>query len=87
MQISLTKRSHGSTSIAESGEMILNAGIIILPREYFSSGLPRSRWNYMCNRFTEEKDVKDKEGWRGEDRVGMESLQMVKGDQKKESVD
>lgn len=87
MQISSTKRFHDSICIAELGEMILNAGIIILPREYFNSGLPRSRWNYICNRLTGEKDVKDKEGWRGEDRVGKESLQIVKGDQKKECVD
>lgn len=40
--------------------MILHAGIMVLLREYFGSGLPRSRWNYMCNRFTGEKDVKDK---------------------------
>lgn len=54
--------------------MILNAGIIILLREYFSSGLLRSRWNYMCNRLTGEKDVKDKAE---RHRVGKESLQTV----------
>lgn len=61
--------------------MILNAGIVIF-REYFSSDLPRSRWNYMCNRFWGDKDVKDKEekGGVGEGPLGYEYLMMVRGD-------
>lgn len=51
--------------------MILNVGIIIFFREYFSLGFLRSRWNYMCNRLIGEKDVKDKaERYR----VGKESF-------------
>lgn len=39
--------------------MIFHAGIMVLVTEYFASGLPRSRWNYICDRFPREKDVKD----------------------------
>lgn len=68
--------------------MILNAGIVIF-REYFSSDLPRSRWNYMCNRFLGDKDVKDKEEKGGvvEGPLGYEYLMMVRGDQRKNLQD
>lgn len=54
--------------------MLLSAGIMVLLTEYFSSGLPRSRWNCMCNRLTGEKDVKNKAEKGG---VGEEDLQVM----------
>lgn len=47
---------------------------MVLLTEYFSSGLPRSRWNCMCNRLTGEKDGKDKAEKGG---VGEEDLQVM----------
>lgn len=67
--------------------MILNASIITLLREYFSSGLPRSKWNYGYNRFTGEEEVKDKEGWVKGTGQSRQGLQIEKGDKEEEFVD